>query len=363
MSYKRHRIFASGVHRKPDVQDAVWPPERVTAVFQSSIANSPKQIPYTFRHPENGLPVLGYADRDSLEIVDEGGRTYLSVMPKELAGEFIAGLKSAGFDKVSIGLGKKGEVVHIGVTDKPAVTGLGAAFEADTVVPPVYLEEVEFEASVLGDITAAFDVSWKWSLQRWMSDVADLFTRIRESKIETDGLDAADKFLPSYVLDYLKLPLPEDDPAPDSVVPTPTYEATPMTAEEKAKMDRLEAENKRLMTEAANRLDIENRAKVASFCDDLPDVITPAIRPKVESFLLSLIPVAPVTFEDDKGASHEVPAFDFACELLRTGIKPAVVFGEVAGKGTAPDGATFEAGGEDAVQVALRAQYETVKVK
>ena len=358
MNYKRHKIFASGVHKKADQAQAVWPADRVLGVYESSKANSPAMIPYTYRHPQNSLPVFGYAERDSLEVFEDGGRTYLSVVPKEMATEFLDGLKKAGLNQVSVGLGKKGEIVHIGFTDNPAVTGLGAAFEASEAVPPVYLEEVEFEASDLGDISDAFDVSWKWRLQSWMDDVASIFQRLRDREIELNGLDSADKFLPSYVMDYLKLPLPADVPsdgAGSSVFET--NHDTPMTAEEKAKMDRLEAENARLMADAETRIDVENKARVTQFCDDLPAIITPAIRPKVESFLLSLIGSAPVSFEDEKGLAQQADAFEFACELLRTGVKPSVVFGTVAGKETAPDGGTFEAG-KDPVRDALKDQYE-----
>jgi hypothetical protein len=241
--YKRHKIFASGVHRKDNPAEAVWPAERVQALFERSKELSPALIPYTYRHPENGLPVLGWAEKESLEIAEEGGRTYLSAVPKELAVEFMQGLKDVGYDQVSIGIGQKGEIVHIGVTDKArtAVSGLGPVFERSETVPAVYAEEVTFEAAELGGgLDSSFEVNWKWQLQSWMSDVASLFQRMRDQKIEAEGLEAADKFLPAYVLDFLKRDLSSDDSEP-AVSESQTFESDDMTEEQKREFERLQA--------------------------------------------------------------------------------------------------------------------------
>ena len=360
MPFKRHFVFASGVHRKDDPAQAVWPAERVRAVFESSKAHSPALIPYTFRHPVNSLPVFGYAERDSLEVFEGGGRTYLSVLPKEMAAEFLGGLKKTGFDQVSVGLGKKGEIVHIGFTDNPAVSGLGAAFEASETVPPVYLEEVEFEAGELG-LKDAFEVSWKWRLQSWMGDVADVFQRMRDREIEQNGIDAADKFLPAYVMDFLKQRLPDDEPVPTNDLST-TYEGdTPMTAEERAKMDRLEAENQTLLNQAAEEQTRKRGEAVEKFCADHASIVTPAIKPAVVAILTALQGVdGSLTFESE-GKPVEKSAFDAMCELIG-GAKPAVVFEPVATKDHAreDDDASPTA---DPVQSELQAQFEAARVK
>lgn len=364
MPFNRHKIFASGVHQKPDQAQAVWPADRVRVLFETSKQLSPRLIPYTFRHPANNLPVLGYAERDSLEMVDDGGRTYLSVLPKEMAKEFLGGLKEVGFDKVSIGIGKQGEIVHIGFTDNPAVAGLGAAFEATETVPPVYLEEVEFEGSDLGDeMRGAFEISWKWRLQSWMSDVADLFQKMREQKIEADGIEAADKFLPGYVLDFLKRPLP-DDPAETDLIDgqTPIYEGeTPMTDAERKEMERLQNENKSLMDAAAAEAKAKRLASVETFCADHPTVVTPKVKPQVVAILTALQGVeAPVTFEVD-GSPVEKSAFEAFCELI-AGAKPAVVFEEKATTDKAPAGSAAGAA-DDPVHDELHAQFEAARGK
>jgi hypothetical protein len=362
MPFKRHKIFASGVHKKDNPAQAVWTSDRVQGMYESSKVNSPAMIPYTFRHPENSLPVLGYADRDSLTVFEEGGRTYLSVVPKEMAKEFLGGLKATGFDKVSIGLGQKGEIVHIGFTDNPAVAGLGAAFEASKMVPPVYLEEVEFEAGDLGhELRSAFEVSWKWQLQSWMDDVASLFQKIREQKIETDGIDVADKFLPSYVLDYLKRPLPDDHNGNENDVITPTYEGdTPMTAEERARMERLEAENRTLLDQAAAEQKRKRGEAVEQFCADHAAIVTPAIKPAVVAILTALQGIdGNLTFEAD-GKPVEKSPFEAMCDLIG-GAKPAVVFEAVATNDNGPAGDGNPSA--DQVQEALAAQFEAAKAK
>lgn len=343
--FKRHRIFASGVHRKDKHEEAVWSAERVQSLFERSKELSPAQIPYTYRHPENGLPVLGWADRESLQVVEDGGRTYLTAVPKELAVEFMQGLKDVGYDQVSIGIGQKGEIVHIGVTDKErtAVSGLGPVFERSDSIPPVYVEEVTFEAEDLGGgLDSSFEVSWKWQLQSWMSEVAGLFQRMREQKIEADGLEAADKFLPAYVTDFLKRDLPADEPAAAEPALS-TFESDDMTDEQKREFERLQAFEAEQLQKAAAALVESRKAAVTQFCADNPEIVTDKIRPQVVALLTALQQVeAPATFEAG-GAQVSKSAFELGCDLI-AGMPKAVSFErDVAGAGKGPDGGKADA--------------------
>lgn len=339
MSFKRHKIFASGVHRKNNPEEAVWPAERVHKLFERTQKFSPALIPYTYRHPENGLPVLGWAEKSSVQLAEESGKTYLSAVPKELAVEFMQGLKDVGYDQVSIGLGKMGEIVHIGITDKErtAVAGLGPVFERSETVPAVYAEEVTFEAADLGGgLDSSFEVSWKWQLQSWMSDVASLFQRMRDQKIETDGLEAADKFLPSYVVDFLKRDLPADDrqAEPEALL---NYESDgDMTAEQKAEFDRLKAFEQEQLQKAAGVLVQSRKDAVTRFCADHVEIVTDKIKPQVEALLAALQLVEePATFEA-AGETVSKSAFELGCELI-AGMPKAVSFErDVAGTGSGP---------------------------
>lgn len=362
LPYKRHKIFASGVHRKDNPDDAVWPAERVNALFERSKELSPAQIPYTYRHPENGLPVLGWADKESLEVVEEGGRMFLTVVPKELAVEFMQGLKDVGYDQVSIGIGQKGEIVHIGVTDKErtAVSGLGPVFERSESILPVYVEEVTFEASELGGgLDSSFEVSWKWHLQSWMSDVASLFQRMREQKIEADGLEAADKFLPSYVMDFLKMDLPADEPVKAESALS-TFESDDMTDEQKREFERLQAFEAEQLQKAAAELVESRKAAVMQFCADHPEQVTDKIRPQVVALLTALQQVeAQATFESG-GAQVSKSAFELGCEVL-AGMPKAVSFERDVAGGGGPGAEAVSVDEKAAAQ--LKAQFEAVKGK
>jgi hypothetical protein len=359
MMFKRHKIFASGVHRKGELSHAVWPAERVKGVFEASRAYSPALIPYTFRHPENALPVFGYAERESLELAEEGGRTYLTVVPKEMATEFLVGLKQVGFDRVSIGLGRMGEIVHIGFTDNPAVAGLGAAFEVSALlsVPPVSIEEVEFEGDELG-LKSAFEVSWKWRLQGWMAEVASIFQRMRDREIAAGGIEEADRFLPASVMDALRLSLPEEDASLEESRSVPGAKL-PATEAAHAELERLQVENRRLMEQA----DAERRRRgdevVARFCAEHADVVTPKVKPLVVAILAALQGIEGKVSFEAQGRQVERSAFDAFCDLI-AGARPAVVFEAVATKGVAPGGDAAMPG-VDPVQAELATQFESAR--
>jgi hypothetical protein len=354
MDFKRHKIFASGVHKSKS--SPVWPKEKVLGVFESTLANSPLKIPYTYRHPQNNLPVLGYADRESVQVFEEDGRTYLTAQPLDFAKEWIASLKTAGCDKVSIGLGKLGEIVHIGFTDNPAVSGLGAAFEASDNVPAVYTEEVEFEASDLGNPVEGFEVSWKWMLQGWMQDVAGLFQRMRDKEIEANGIEAADKFLPAYVMDFLRLDLPADQQ--DNAVHdnnTNQFESD-MTVEQQAELERLRTENATLLQQQSEAAAVLVQAEILGFCSEHRAVVTPKIKNQIVAILSDLHGAQPRQFEVD-GAKVSKTSFDVLKELI-AGSKPQLVFEEVATNENAAEG---EAPAGDPVQAALTAQFEAAQ--
>lgn len=354
MSYKRHRIFASGVHNND--KDPVWPPEKVQGVFDATKAHSPAQIPYTYRHPENSLPVLGYANRDSVEVFEEGGRTFITAQPADLAKEWIASLKKTGFDKVSVGLGRFNEIVHIGITDRPAVSGLGLAFEAKETVPPVFTREFEFDSEDLGGTESLFEVSWKWHLEQWMANVAALFQQMRDKEIEANGIDSADNFLPAYVMDFIKTPLPKDLPIDQGEPMNPQFESD-MSVDEKAELERLRAENAELLNAKAIASREKVDAEILGFCAEHPAVITPKIKDVIVAVLKDLYGAQPRQFEVD-GRSFETTSYDAMKELL-AGAKPQLVFEEVATHAQAePAGGKT---GADPVLQELKAQIDAAK--
>lgn len=356
MNFKRHKIFASGVHKSE--ASPVWPPEKVVAVFEATKQHSPAKIPYTYRHPENALPVLGYTNRDSVQVFEEHGRTFLTAQPADFAKDWIESLKKTGFDKVSIGLGKLGEIVHIGITDNPAVSGLGVAFEATSTVPPVFTNEVEFDAKDLSSFDEVFEVSWKWQLENWMQDVASIFQKMRDKEIAANGLDVADQFLPSYLMDFIKRPLPTDEPATDVSV-NPQFE-NDMSVEEKAELERLRAENAALVQKQADIETLKVQAEINAFCAEHPNVITPRVKDVIAAVLTDLHGAQPHQFEAD-GKTIEKTSYEALKELL-SGAKPQVVFEQVA---TMAKAVTDPTDGKslDPVVDTLKAQFEAAKAK
>lgn len=368
MPFKRHKIFRSGIH-SPEKGKKVWSKEDVETLLENTRKHSPERIPYTFRHPSNNLPVFGYAMRDELELHEEGGEAVITAKPAEFARPWVDALKQLGTDKISIGIGKLGEIVHNGFTDKPAVDGLGAAFEAEKdslqQVPVAAVEEVEFEAADLDNpAEALFEVSWKWRLSSWMQDAAEIFKRLREKEIEANGVDAADKLIPDYMIDFLKEPLP-DEPDGDKLEPVNSFEdnAMGMTDEEKQEFERLQKDNEELKRKNSELLQKESEteqsridAEIEGFCSKHSTIVVPKIKPQVKAILKDLHGAEPQQFEAGDGKSVEKSSYDLMKEIIEGG-KVQFLFEEVAttdkaGEQEEPDP------NADPVADELKAQFE-----
>lgn len=361
MAFKRHKIFKSGIH-KPKKGKKVWSKEDVEILLENTKKHSPERIPYTFRHPSNNLPVFGYAMRDELELHEEGGEAVITAKPAEFARPWVDALKQLGTDKISIGIGKLGEIVHNGFTDKPAVDGLGAAFEVEKdslrQVPVAAVEEVEFEAADLDNpAEALFEVSWKWRLSSWMQDAAEIFKRLREKEIEANGVDAADKLIPDYMIDFLKEPLPDDEPDGEKLEPVNSFEdnAMGMTEEEKQLLQQLKTQNNTLMQKESEAEQARIDAEIEGFCSKHATVVVPKIKPQVKAILKDLYGSEPQQFEAD-GKTEEKSSYDLMKEIIEGG-KVQFLFEEVASKDKA--GETGETDpNADPVRDELQAQYE-----
>lgn len=375
--YKRHDIFRSGIHKNEGEQ--VWPPERVRGVLDATRRLSPEFIPYTLLHPKDNLPIFGFARRDSIELRDDGGSAVLSAVPERFARESIPALVRGGLDKVSVGLGKNDEIVHLGLVPDPAVDGLGTVFSA-APVKTAYTCEVEFDAAALGNpVETAFGVSWKWRLQYWMDDVARAFGKLRDREIERSGVEEADKFLPSHLIESLKEPLPDDPPEePQETVPAMKFSAAEtdnntnddatmgMTEEQKNELQRLKDENERLKTEhgevlsRAQELEQEKRkAEVTTFISSVGDRVPPSMREAVTGILLDLQGLNPRVFAAADGKREERTSYDVFKDLL-TKAPVQVVFSEVATSAATgnPSGQEKKTANDE-----LREQYERVRGK
>lgn len=366
MPFARHKIFKSGVHN-PVKGKKVWPLDDVKDLLAKTKEHSPELIPYTFRHPKNNLPVFGFARRDEIEGAEENGEFVLTAQPTEFARPWIDALKQLGTDMVSVGIGKLGEIVHIGFTDSPGVDGLGAAFEAekDTLrqVPVAAVEEVEFEAADLDNpAETLFEVSWKWRLQSWMQDAAGIFKRLRDREIEANGIEAADKLIPDYMIDFLKEPLPEDETGEEKPEPVNSFEAD-MDEKERQEFEQLKKDNEELKKRNDKLLQKESAAEQAridaeieGFCSEHATIVVPKIKPQVKAILKDLYGTEPQQFEAGDGKTVEKSSYDLMKEIIEGG-KVQFLFEEVAMKDKAKEG-DKPAPTSDPVQDELQAQYE-----
>ena len=363
MPFARHKIFKSGMH-KPEKGKKVWSKEDVETLLENTKKHSPERIPYTFRHPSNNLPVFGYALRDELELHEEGGEAVITAKPADFARPWVDALKQLGTDKISIGIGKLGEIVHNGFTDKPAVDGLGAAFEAEREslqqVPVAAVEEVEFEAGDLDNpAEALFEVSWKRRLQSWMQDAAGIFRRLREREIEANGVEAADKLIPDYMIDFLNEPLPGDETGEEKPEPVNSFEAD-MDEKERQEFEQLKKDNDELKRKNEELLQTQSAAEQAridaeieGFCAEHATVVVPKIKPQVKAILRDLYGAEPQQFEAGDGRKAGKSSYDLMKEIIAGG-RVQFVFEEVATADRAGEGEK-----KSALTLSQRADAET----
>ena len=301
----------------------MWPPDRVRGVLDATRRLSPALIPYTLLHPENSLPIYGFARKEDIqgEELPDGGYALTSVLHK-FAEEAIPALEAQGLTQVSIGLGKDDEIVHVGFVPKPAVSGLGTVF-SEAPVPCSSAVEVVFEAVDLDrPVEAAFAYSeMRWHIGYALRQIGEWLAGVREREIEVKGIEAADKFVPTYMIDFLKQPLPEEEPAAEAgTVPSVAFAASPasttitdntMDEETRQRLAALEAENAALRTsnaEALQRaaaLEAETRrAEVTGFLDTIADRVPPSQRDIVEGILLDLQSAKPRSFAAADGTTQ-----------------------------------------------------------
>jgi hypothetical protein len=126
---------------------------------------------------------------------------------------------------------------------------------------------------------------------------ASLWRRMRDFIIAQFGLDKADSVIPDYAVANLEAEAraePDDGASTDdsaasatSSFASPIDKGDEMSVEDKARLEALEAENKRLKDEAAGRARIERHAANASFADALVKEgrLAPGHRPMIVSFM------------------------------------------------------------------------------
>lgn len=329
--YREHPIFRGGLHRKANPAEAIWPNARVEKVFENSIKYSPDKIDYVFRH--EGYPVFGHALKSSLHKYEKDGFVHIGMTPAVMADSFIDGLKGIGMDQLSVELGLNGEILRVGITDDAAVAGM--TFEASKTTDAEAAETVVFSASDLdGGLAVAFESSWRWPLQHAFLALKNRLTKDREKKIETDGIDAADKENPQWEIDALDVQLPDEPVQPD--VALSTFESDDMTEAQRKEFERLQKFEQDQLKKAADDLEASRKQAVTQFCTDHAEIVTDKVKPQIVALLTALQQVeAPATFEAD-GKPVEKSAFELGCDLIASWPKAVSFERDVAGHGKGP---------------------------
>jgi uncharacterized protein YfcZ (UPF0381/DUF406 family) len=130
-------IFWNGRHNNSGAKKE-WTPEDVERIYE---ANKDREIPLTIRHPEDDLPIVGFAKGIRKKMQD--GKVVLEAQLKKISRAILERLRELNFDKVSIALEPDlATIRHIGFVENPAIEGL----------PPV-----QFENSVEIDVSQLFE--------------------------------------------------------------------------------------------------------------------------------------------------------------------------------------------------------------
>jgi len=289
MAYKRHLIFKTGIHN-PAKGERVWTAEKVRALYKNTLAHSPDKIPYTIKHPSNNLPILGFAKKSDLRLHEKDGEVYISALPSEFADWFVSLLKQTSFDKPSIAIGANGEILHIGLVDKPAVEGVEAVFEK--AVSEV-VEEIEQEFSV-EDIQVISDLSGV------MATMSELLERVKRLIGQlASGEEGEAKFAKNEVKDL------------------------------KMQVEALRLEREAMLREKAEAEKKARRAEFQAFLDKHVERIPPKYHEVFLAVFEDLDKAQPRQFSKGEGECEVDTSLNRLMAVLAEK-KPVMVFGEVA---------------------------------
>ena len=322
---KRIQVFRPGTHTSAQGVELTFTADQVRAIAQNYDAeNAP--APVVIGHPTMDGPAFGWAAAFSYD--DKAER--LEADLDQLAPEFVAAVESGAYRKVSIALfgpqhpanPKPGNYYprHIGFLGAapPAVTGLkpvnfAAGSDHD-------LLEIEFAAPPAA----------AWA-------VRDLFGRVRDWFIDKFGLEAADKALPSYLVESITPPADSPAYTAPPAVPAKTEESS-MTPEEikamPARMAQLEADNKALADKQAKAARDAAFATANDFCASLvkDGKVLPADAPALTAVLANVAQAEAVEFSAADGQQTKESPLAVLRRVL-SGAKPVM---DVSGNSKTP---------------------------
>lgn len=189
MAYPYLNIFLAGTHSTSHSKKQ-WDEGDLDAVMASTLANSAEKIPFTAqteegKHPQDNLPIFGYADRGTLRKATVNGVPALQIQPCEFAEGLLPKLKDTALNKMSVRFNAADfSLEHICFVERPAVKD----------IPP--LSTYDFSAAQgkqFIDLSSDADFA-----DTRVPTAGSLFRSLREWFIVKFGLDEANKALPDY---------------------------------------------------------------------------------------------------------------------------------------------------------------------
>lgn len=189
MAYPYLNIFLAGTHSTAHSKKT-WDESDLDAVMASTLANSVEKIPFTAqteegKHPQDNLPIFGFADRNTLRKAVVNGVPALQIQPCEFAEGLLPKLKDTPLNKMSVRFNAADfSLEHVCFVERPAVKD----------IPP--LSTYDFSAAQgkqFIDLSSDADFA-----DSRMPTAGGLFRSLREWFIVKFGIDEANKALPDY---------------------------------------------------------------------------------------------------------------------------------------------------------------------
>lgn len=343
----RIEVFRSGEF-KPMVGDAIsYSGDDLTRIVEAYDPDiSP--APIVVGHPKTDTPAYGWVD--GFEYDAEADRLYADA---SIAGEFSETIKAGYYKNVSMSFFKPDAPnnPHPGSWYPKHIGFLGAAAPAVSGLKPVSFagdqEGVTFLAS-LSPLRGSSPLAVASFGEAGFEDAASLLRSIRDFFIEKFGMEAADKVLPAYRLEWLaetEIRKGEDKPYSFSETPTATKpEDVAMTPEEiaaeKAALDKRKADQDAREAAFAEREASRRADDNAAFAEELVQEgrLLPASRDQVAAILSALPADQDVSFAGDDGKEQSQPLADTLRAILKA--QPVAVDFSAQDMGDDPNTAT-----------------------
>lgn len=317
MSQKTIHIFKAGQHTAMQGESLAFS-EADLAACAAAYNPALHEAPLVVGHPATDAPAFGWVH--SLSVTPEG----LFAAPLQVEPAFAEAVSEGRYKKVSASFYKPDSAAnpvpgvfylrHVGFlgAQPPAVKGLQNVHFADTDADCVTVEFSEADTS---------------SIIRRM---ASLFRGLRDWIIEKDGLEAADKVIPSWTADWIQedaaVAAAQNPESPafsekEKTMPSSIPDSTPKTPKNPAPVEPQDysAKLEALQGQLASFAEKERHTRAQSLVDKAlaEGRLTPAQSAGLVSFMASLSETDVLSFGEGDTA-HSLPSFAYMSHFLNS---------------------------------------------